>query len=122
MKIFTKHKHSAYGVTWEDYPFQDYIPESLDYYLRISILRLWHLVFGHQWRSWAKFSYVAEGETGFATLEEMQTRTCSCYQKKERPWDKKTQLLLKDMQKRFGKAFSTGVVGELYGVRFIQTK
>lgn len=122
MKIFKKHKHSGYGVTWEDYSFQHYIPERIDYNLRISVLRLWHLVFGHRWGRWSKFSYVAEGKTGFATVGDKQTRTCSCYQKQERAWSKKTQLLLEDMQKRWGKSFSTGLVGELSGVRFIKTK
>lgn len=119
MNLFKKHKHSAYGASWEDYPYQDYIPEKLDYYLRVTILRLWHILTGHKWGKWSKLHYVAEGETGFATADGKQTRKCGCHQAQARNWNKKTQLLLQDMQRRWGKALKTGLIGELYGVRFV---
>lgn len=120
--LFKKYKVNAYGVSFDRYYFQDYIPDWLNYYFRISILRFYHILFGHQWGKWSKFSYVPKGKTGFATIEDNQKRHCSCYDEQLRKWSKKNQILLEKMYKEWGKSLGTGYIGELYRVRFVTTE
>lgn len=122
IKLFKKYKFNGYGVIISRYYYQDHIPEKLDYWLRKIILRAWHSIFGHHWNHWTKFSYVPKGGTGFATIEPKQTRNCWCYAFQERDWSKKNQKLLADMQKRLGTTLRSGLIGELYGIRFLESK
>lgn len=122
MNLFKKYTSNIYGVKFSRYGFQDYIPDWLDYYFKIYILRFWHILFGHRWGKWATFEYVPKNGTGWVSLEDKQTRRCSCYAEQSRPWSKKNQRRLNLMAKRFGKTLGSGYIGELYGVRFVKTK
>lgn len=121
MNLFKKYKYNAYGVSYSEYGFQAYVPEWLDYRFRVTILRTWHTLFGHRWGKWGKFSYVAKGKTGFATVSDKNKRTCNCYATQYKNWSKKEQMQLAKMHKVWGKSLQTGYIGELYQVRFIQT-
>lgn len=123
MNLFKKYTTNIYGIKFTRYGFQDYIPDWLDYYFKKSILRFWHILFGHRWGKWAVFEYVSKNGTGWATFEDKQTRKCSCFAEQSRPWSKTNYMLLGRMRRRWGKALlGSGYIGQLYEVRFVETK
>lgn len=121
MKLFEKYTSFTYGIKHTQYYFEDYIPYWLEYNFKRYVLRAWHIIFGHKWGKWGKFSYVPKGKTGFATMSERNSRHCSCYAKDYKNWSKKEQRQLAIMRKRWGKAMESGYIGHIYGVRFMQT-
>ena len=90
---------------------------------RIKYFLLWIVCFfvGHDWSDWEEFHHVPTGGTGFITLSEKNNRDCTrCWQREHKEWSDEEKKLLQGHYVRIGSKLD-GYVGELYGVRFIQS-
>lgn len=87
------------------------------FFYHTKILKVYCWIFGHLWLRW---SIPRDGD--WVTTTAKSQRNCNrCFGKQYRKWTEEEQKQIDANMKTVGKAMLTGLIGELYGVRFIES-